>query len=73
MPYVNVRITRKGTTPEQKAAVIKGVTDVLVQVLNKNPASTVVVIDEVETENWGIGGLPAEAFHKKSVRPDRAS
>lgn len=65
MPYVNVRITRKDTTPEQKAAVIKGVTDVLVQVLKKNPASTVVVIDEVETENWGIGGLPAEEFHRR--------
>lgn len=73
MPYVNVRITRKGATPEQKAAIIKGVTDVLVQVLNKNPASTVVVIDEVEAENWGIGGLPAEEFHKKAIRPERTS
>jgi 4-oxalocrotonate tautomerase len=65
MPYVNVKITREGATPEQKAAIIKGMTDVLVEVLNKNPASTVVVIDEVETENWGIGGLPAEEFHRQ--------
>jgi 4-oxalocrotonate tautomerase len=62
---VNVKITREGATPEQKAAIIKGMTDVLVEVLNKNPASTVVVIDEVETENWGIGGLPAEEFHRQ--------
>jgi 4-oxalocrotonate tautomerase len=56
MPYVNIRITRTGATAEQKAAVIKGVTDVLVTVLGKNPQSTFVVIDEVETDNWGIGG-----------------
>ena len=56
MPYANIRITRTGATAEQKAAVIKGVTDVLVTVLGKNPQSTFVVIDEVDTENWGIGG-----------------
>ncbi|HUU59952.1 MAG TPA: 4-oxalocrotonate tautomerase family protein [Phycisphaerae bacterium] len=56
MPYANIRITKTGTTAEQKAAVIKGVTDVLVSVLGKDPASTFVVIDEVETDNWGIGG-----------------
>ena len=56
MPYVNIRITKTGATAEQKAAVIKGVTDVLVTVLGKNPQSTFVVIDEVDTDNWGIGG-----------------
>ncbi len=56
MPYVNVKITKEGATKEQKAAVIKGVTDLLVKVLGKNPMTTVVVIDEVETDNWGIGG-----------------
>ena len=56
MPYVNIKITREGTTAEQKAALIKGVTQLLQDVLNKNPATTVVVIDEVETDNWGIGG-----------------
>ena len=56
MPYVNIRITREGVTAEQKAALIKGATQLLVDVLGKNPATTVVVIDEVETDNWGIGG-----------------
>lgn len=56
MPYVNIRITREGATAEQKAALIKGVTDLLVTVLDKNPETTVVVIDEVELDNWGIGG-----------------
>lgn len=56
MPYVNIKITRDGVTAEQKARLIKGVTDLLVEVLDKNPATTMVVIDEVDTDNWGIGG-----------------
>ena len=54
MPYVNIKITDEGVTKEQKNALIKGATQLLVDVLNKNPATTVVVIDEVNTDNWGI-------------------
>lgn len=56
MPYVNIKITREGVTAEQKAELIEGATDLLKRVLNKNPATTVVVIDEVDTDNWGIAG-----------------
>ena len=68
MPYVNVRITREGATPEQKAVVIKGVTDLLVDVLGKSPDTTVVVIDEVAIEDWGIGGLPVEEYRDRHRR-----
>ena len=64
MPYVNIKVTREGVTPEQKAELIGGVTDLLVRVLNKNPMTTAVVIDEVPMENWGIGGLPVEDYRK---------
>ena len=64
MPYVNIKITREGATAEQKAELIKGATELLVRVLNKTPATTVVVIDEVEMEDWGIGGLPAEEYRR---------
>ncbi len=57
MPYVNIRITREGTTRAQKAALIKGVTGLLKDVLDKDPATTFVVLDEVELEDWGVGGL----------------
>ena len=67
MPYVNIRITREGATAEQKAALIKGVTDLLVQVLGKNPATTVVVIDEVDTDNWGIGGESVTKRRKNKI------
>lgn len=66
MPYVNIKITREGATGEQKAELIAGVTDILVRVLKKNPATTHVVIDEVALENWGVGGLPVEAFRALS-------
>lgn len=55
MPYVNIRITDEAVTREQKKQLIQGATQLLVDVLNKNPATTIVVIDEVNTDNWGIG------------------
>jgi len=67
MPFVNIKITREGATSEQKAELIKGVTDLLVRVLNKNPRTTVVLIEEVETDNWGIGGETVTAIRKKST------
>ena len=56
MPFVNIKITRDGATKEQKATLIAGVTNLLHDVLGKNPQTTVVVIEEVDTDNWGIGG-----------------
>jgi len=65
MPYVNIRITREGATAEQKAALVRGATQLLVDVLGKNPQTTVVVIDEVETDNWGIGGETVTVRRKR--------
>lgn len=68
MPYVNIKITREGATPEQKRELIQGVTDLLVSVLNKNPTTTFVVIDEVDMEDWGVGGVPVEEFRRSIAR-----
>lgn len=65
MPYVNIRITREGATAAQKADLIRSVTELLRDKLGKNPATTVVVIDEVETDNWGIGGESVTARRKR--------
>ena len=65
MPYVNIKVTREGVTPEQKAELIRGATDLLSKVLGKNPATTVVVIDEVETDNWGIAGESVSVRRKR--------
>lgn len=69
MPYVNIKNTKEGNvTKEQKAALIKGATDLLVNVLHKNPASTVVVIDEVDLDNWGLGGDPILVAREKNKK-----
>jgi len=56
MPFVNIKITNEGVTKDQKQQLVVGVTNLLARVLNKNPATTHVIIDEVETDNWGIAG-----------------
>jgi len=66
MPFVNIRITPDGATPEKKAELIRGVTELLRDVLGKNPATTVVIIDEVETDNWGIGGETVSARRRSA-------
>lgn len=55
MPYVNIKVTNEGVTAEQKRLLIQGTTQLLVEVLNKKPETTFVVIDEVNTDNWGVG------------------
>ena len=56
MPYVNIKITNEGATAEQKSQLIQGVTKLLQDVLGKNPQTTCVVIEEVSTDTWGLGG-----------------
>lgn len=56
MPYVNIRITDEQVSAQQKQQLIAGVTALLQEVLGKNPATTFVIIDEVNTDNWGIAG-----------------
>jgi len=66
MPYVNIKITNEDVTKEKKVKLIEGVTQLLVDVLDKNPATTVVVIDEVSTDNWGIGMECVTEIRKRS-------
>jgi 4-oxalocrotonate tautomerase len=69
MPYVNIKITREGATAEQKARLIAGATRLLQEVLGKNPATTVVVIEEVDTDNWGIGGESITVRRRREAGP----
>lgn len=66
MPYINIKVTDEGVTSDQKKELIKGVTEVVVKVLNKNPRTTFVVIDEVNTDNWGIEGRQVTELRKKN-------
>ncbi len=68
MPYVKIQVTREGVTKEQKQKLIKGVTQLLVDVLNKNPQTTHVIIDEVDTDNWGVGGEQVTEIRNRSKK-----
>jgi 4-oxalocrotonate tautomerase len=75
MPIVTIQVTREGTRPgadsvtaEEKAALIKGASELLRDVLNKPFESTFVIIEEVATDNWGWGGLPALEFRRQRDR-----
>ncbi len=71
MPYVNIKVTREDVTAEQKQALIRGVTDLLVKVLDKDPQSTHIVIDEIDPDNWGFGGESvADHQHREGAGND---
>ncbi|AEG55663.1 tautomerase family protein [Sinorhizobium meliloti] len=79
MPIVTVQVTREGSAPgrnsvtaEEKAAIIKGVSEVLLDVLNKPLESTYVVIEEVELDNWGWGGFPTVQFRRQRAETARS-
>ncbi|KIH82887.1 tautomerase family protein [Pseudomonas batumici] len=65
MPFVSVRITRDGVTSEQKAQVIAEITETLQRVLNKRPDQTHIVIEEVDTDNWGYSGITTTQYRKQ--------
>jgi 4-oxalocrotonate tautomerase len=67
MPYVNVRITRDGVTAEQKAQVVKEITETLRRVLGKRPEHTHIIIDEVDPENWGYAGMLTTEYRKSGT------
>jgi 4-oxalocrotonate tautomerase len=58
MPYVNVKITRQDVTPGQKDLLIKGLMDIIVNIMDRNPDLTVITLDEIDQTNWFIGGEP---------------
>ncbi|TMP29285.1 4-oxalocrotonate tautomerase [Pseudoalteromonas rubra] len=68
MPYIHIQVTDEGVTNAQKQSLIKGVTQLMVDVLGKNPQTTFVVIDEVPTDNWGIGFEQVTALRQRQAQ-----
>ncbi|MGD9169439.1 MAG: 4-oxalocrotonate tautomerase family protein [Candidatus Thiodiazotropha sp.] len=67
MPYVNIKVTKEEVTKKQKQQLIDGATRLLAEVLDKSPATTFVIIEEVETDNWGIAGEQVTERRKKGL------
>jgi len=71
MPYVKIELTREGVTREQKQQLIKGVTDLITDVLNKDPQLTHVVIQEINLDDWGFGGEQVSVLREKGITADK--
>ena len=67
MPYVNIKITKEEVSKEQKQQLIAGATQLLADILGKNPATTFVIIEEVDTDNWGIAGEQVTERRKRGL------
>jgi len=73
MPYIKIEVTREGVTREQKQNLIKGVTDLMTNVLNKDPHLTHVVIQEIELDDWGYADEQASVLREKGITADKKS
>lgn len=71
MPVINIQLTREGVTDEQKRALIQQFTDVVTNVLNKDPNLTHIIIHEVDTDNWGYGGEQASVLREQGITADK--
>jgi len=71
MPYIKIEVTREGVTRKQKQELIKGVTDVITSVLNKDPQLTHVVIQEVELDNWGYAGEQTSVLREQGITAEK--
>ena len=67
MPYINIRVTKENGEPtaEQKAQLIEGVTELVSRVLGRNKSSAVVIIDEIDMQNYGLGGESIKSIRER--------
>lgn len=71
MPYVKIELTREGVTREQKQQLISGITNLITEVLNKDPHLTHIAIHEIELDNWGYAGEQVSVLREKGITADK--
>lgn len=71
MPYVKIELTREGVTREQKQQLISGITNLITEVLNKDPHLTHIAIQEIELDNWGYAGEQVSVLREKGITADK--
>ena len=71
MPYIKVELTREGVTREHKQQLIKGITDLFTNILNKDPHLTHVVIQEIELDDWGYAGEQVSVLREQGITADK--
>ena len=71
MPFVKIELTREGVTREQKQCLIKGITDLIEEVLHKDPQLTHIAIQEIELDNWGYAGQQVSVLREQGITADK--
>ncbi len=71
MPYVKIELTREGVTREQKQELISGITNLITEVLNKDPHLTHIVIQEIDLDDWGYAGEQVSVLREKGITADK--
>ena len=67
MPYVNLKIVKNQITEEQKRAVVKGITDLIVNIMGRDRSLTIITIDELDASQWAIGGVLLDTLKKNDA------
>lgn len=73
MPYVKIELTREGVTREQKQQLIAGVTNLISDILGKDPNLTHVVLQEIELDNWGFAGEQVSVLREKGITAQKSN
>jgi len=58
MPIVHIYITPPGPSDDMKQRLYRAVTDAIEQTLGKAPASTRILLHELEGSDWSVAGKP---------------
>lgn len=64
MPYVNIKLIKSQVSDNQKELLITGIMDIIVNIMRRNPNTTVITLDELESSNWFIAGQPLSKANK---------
>lgn len=73
MPYVKIELTREGVTREQKQQLIAGVTNLMSDILGKDPNLTHIVLQEIELDDWGFAGEQVSVLREKSITAQKSN
>lgn len=63
MPFVNLKLVKGQTTSDQRQNIIEGITDLIVNIMGRERDFTVITFDELEKNQWIIGGKNIEQLN----------
>ena len=74
MPLVTVKLIEGVFTPTQKQEMVRKLTDTMVAIEGENLRPvTLVVVEEVKSGDWGVGGKPFTVSDVKALAAGKSS